>query len=537
MNKYIQNVRYNKIYYYDRFCNVPFRDLKIKDNGDIYFCAWSDQNGMPPLGNIFKTKNLIRDIWNGNMAKQFRESVLNGSFKFCGDYCCHLISGTGPVSIKNDKAKILNDYFTQGINEHEHKCIENKITTLENYPINLTLATSSKCNLKCTSCRSDFITKDSKTEEEWKLLETRRMQFLENAETIFLGSYGEITVNELDTKMLRNYIEKELKNIKSIVIQTNGVLFTKEYWEKINDFIKRKITRIEISVDAATEKTYDINRPGGNWKKLWENIEFLSKLQKTWIQLNFVVQNNNYVEIIPFIKLARQYGVMVHFQLLYNWGTYSKDEFNERDVLNPSHYNYNDLLKRLLCEEFAGNNVINDLALGNNFNNELLKYKNICRKKADLPFSVYSHQKQCGYKLMGEKNGISLLIDNHCYDKEGFYVMRLHSKGNESWAGIYFLASEIFALNDRSKSIEFINASKIKFVLKASKNIFINEIGFGEKTDSHHASIKDVEIGMEYCNYEIDLKEKNLSDINGLFYISTKSNFEWDIFIKEITIY
>ena len=526
--------RYNKTHYHDRFCNVPFRNMVLKSNGDVCFCSWSS---MHVLGNIFKTPDIYNNIWNGDAARIFRESIFDGSFKYCGDYCCHLIEGTGPVQINGSANKLMNDYFTMGINSNEKRYIKDKSAFVKNPPMNLTLSTTSSCNLRCSSCR-DLVSKDPKTKDEMDLYEARRMSLVADAETIFFGSYGEITVNELDTKMLFSYSSKELHNIKRIILQTNGILFTKEYWDKITFFIKKKISSIEISVDAATEATYRLNRRGGDWKKLWENIEFLSSLKYPWLQLNFLVQKNNYKEIVPFIDLAKKYNAAAHFQLIYNWGTYTDEEFKKIDILNPLHPEHKELIKLLLCKEFASKTVINDLALGKEFDDELLKYKRDERAEFSIPYIIYSGNVETSYNLMGSSDGSSLSIDdNFCENGSVSNVMKVHCDGNELWNGIFFLASGMFGLNDRNRSIKIKGASKLEAVMKASRELYLNEMGFGEITDSSNIRMKGVRLETEYKKYEFDLSGRNLDDINGLFFFSKTADLPWDIYIKEIIIY
>ena len=50
-------------------------------------------------------------------------------------------------------------------------------------------------------------------------------------------------------------------------LQTNGVLFDEKTWDKMSK-IQKNINTVIVSVDASTEKTYNITRRGGHWGKL-----------------------------------------------------------------------------------------------------------------------------------------------------------------------------------------------------------------------------------------------------------------------------
>ena len=104
------------------------------------------------------------------------------------------------------------------------------------------------------------------------------------------------------------------------------------------------VTEIGISVDAAEEPTYKLNR-GGSWKRLWENIEFINRLQsrdkKLILGLYFTVQDNNFKEIIPFVHLAIKHRVSwISLTALRNWGTYTEEDYQRRAVHLPEHPNH-----------------------------------------------------------------------------------------------------------------------------------------------------------------------------------------------------
>ena len=84
-------------------------------------------------------------------------------------------------------------------------------------------------------------------------------------------------------------------NIK-IDLQTNGVMFTPATWKRIHK-VHDNLSLVMVSVDAATEPTYDIVRRDGNWGILLENIAFLSKKRKEnkmdQLRLDYVVQWHN----------------------------------------------------------------------------------------------------------------------------------------------------------------------------------------------------------------------------------------------------
>ena len=64
--------------------------------------------------------------------------------------------------------------------------------------------------------------------------------------------------------------------------------------------------------------------------------------------LHFVIQKNNYLQIEEFIKFGEKYGAdTVEFQQLGNWGTFSQEEYAERNVLDEKHELHEEVIRIL----------------------------------------------------------------------------------------------------------------------------------------------------------------------------------------------
>jgi MoaA/NifB/PqqE/SkfB family radical SAM enzyme len=132
-----------------------------------------------------------------------------------------------------------------------------------------------------------------------------------------------------------------------INLNTNGVLLTPDIFHRMEK-IHQNLGSIVISLDAARKETYDIVRRGGDWSKLLKNIEYLAQKRRegkfSHLQLDFVVQDNNYREMPEFVKLGKSLKVdKVYFQRISNWGTFSKTDFLDKDIINlkhPLHQNF-----------------------------------------------------------------------------------------------------------------------------------------------------------------------------------------------------
>ena len=99
--------------------------------------------------------------------------------------------------------------------------------------------------------------------------------------------------------------------------------------------------KIMISVDAVTEETYNKIRCGGNFKQLMKNLENLSEARKNGkvkeVTLLFVIQKENYKEMIDYVKLAKRLEFdHVDFSRIQNWGTFTKKEYENISMFSDA---------------------------------------------------------------------------------------------------------------------------------------------------------------------------------------------------------
>jgi len=142
-----------------------------------------------------------------------------------------------------------------------------------------------------------------------------------------------------------------------IYLHTNGQLWTPKIWDTIPVEIQNLVKGTEISIDAARAQTYIVNRRGGNFEKLLNNLEFISKLRRegplNWVRISMVVQENNFIEMPEFVQLGKRFKFdSVFFSQLLNWGTFSEDEYIRRAIHLPSHPDHHKLLELLRNEVF-----------------------------------------------------------------------------------------------------------------------------------------------------------------------------------------
>jgi len=177
---------------------------------------------------------------------------------------------------------------------------------LLSFPIQIDFELNSSCNLKCPMCPISAESPKGKGKSTWFDFELYKQ--------IIDYSYKEgtraIKLNYINEPLIRKDIIKFIEYARSagildIYLSTNGILLNKEI---SNELIDAGLTRLQISIDAFTEETYQKVRPGGELKTVITNLKnFLEiKKQKKKItpltRVNFVKTSLNESELDKFIS-------------------------------------------------------------------------------------------------------------------------------------------------------------------------------------------------------------------------------------------
>ncbi len=317
------------------FCSKPFEWLELSINRNFYLCCpnWLPRN-IPVQGRA-------RDAWNSKTAQEIRESILEGSFKYCIG-CPYLEEKTGPVLPLDS----ITDARLMDI-------VKNRRTALDRGPLWLNLSHDPSCNLKCPSCRRGIINIKGERFLANKQIQEAVLEDLKpDLEWLYISGSGDPFGSKLFHGLLMGLKAKDYPRL-NLYLHSNGQLFDPGRWETIAG-INSRVKWVHISIDAATEATYLSNR-GSSWKRLKKNLEFISGLRRTGpvetFEISMVVQQNNWREMLAFIDLGREFKVdRVLFTHLLNWGTFSKKEYMKRAVHMESHSEHRELTNFLKNE-------------------------------------------------------------------------------------------------------------------------------------------------------------------------------------------
>jgi len=377
-----------------KYCYHPFNSVTIDSRGDCYVCVC--QAWLPiPVGNILQF-NSLQEIVESPKAREIQASIIDGTYKYCDNHTCHLISNGN---------------------------LENRIDHRPDTVNWIVFALDDSCNLSCPSCRTDLIFHNKGEEFERRMAISDHIVKLIEQHNHFLKFTLSGDGDPFASHIYRNMLEKldliDNKNVE-IEIVTNGIL-VKSHWNRMIG-IHDNVVRMRISFDAGTPDVYAKTRRGGDWNKLIESCKYIVKWKrKTYsdmeLQAAFVVQEANYKEIHTFTRLALDLGFdSILLQKVTDWGKWHIDGVNyfaEHAVWMPDHPHHQELIE-----------ILND-SLMFNTQIDLSNLTHLQKKQGHLPL----------HKLVEFKNILNLqLLDlvnktavQNSNFKNSIYSMRPYS--------------------------------------------------------------------------------------------------------------
>lgn len=320
-------------------CPRPFDTLLIDKQGSCYLCectSWLPQS----VGNL-QTKSLV-DILDSMTAKELQQSITDGSYRYCNSKQCSWLLG------KDFR------YFKKGSPEFVIK--------------NIRLAIDNSCNLRCPSCRKELIFLKTGREFDRRIyLADQINKWLHTVDhqlKIHIGADGDPFASYVYRYfMARTPVSKNFK----YSLLTNGLMF-QDFSVKIPHILEN-LTELGVSIDGASQETYEKLRSGGTWSKINSNLQFISQLKKQYnfiFRLHFVVQRDNYHEMEKIVELGKKYNVdMVWLSRIQDWNTYKNfKEHNIFESTHPLHLEYKKYLGQF--EKFLKDkniSIVNDATL------------------------------------------------------------------------------------------------------------------------------------------------------------------------------
>jgi MoaA/NifB/PqqE/SkfB family radical SAM enzyme len=346
-----------------KICLQPFMDFEVHSNGDVRCCSESWMRDK--IGNVYEAP--LDEIWNGDKIQSIRKTILDGGYDFCDWHQCPFYSNHEHYLFTRDELmnpESLDDVRKARVKKHEKWLpqILRGSTTAELNPANYNFAHDESCNLACPSCRKETIGYVKGEEYENRLaIQNEVVRFIEssgydNIGRINVTGTGDAFASKVFREFLYTFDGARYPSL-DINIQTNGLLFTPRAWDKMSK-LHANINEVLISIDACTAPTYAKVRVNGNFNDLLKNLEFLAELNREGkikrYMLAFVVQQMNYKEMVGAIELSKRLGAeRIVFNLLNDWETWTKEEYNEHAIWKSFHPEFNAFMDELKNPLFA----------------------------------------------------------------------------------------------------------------------------------------------------------------------------------------
>lgn len=315
----------------ERLCPEPFMYSEVRLDGSVHICC--PQWNPAAIGNVLKEDFV--SIWNGEKAQIIRNSILDGSYSYCNSETC---------------PKIQN--WKNNLEPHTAENRDRLLNSVKDTPENVLFVVDDSCNLACPSCRGEKKTQLGNFQKEQALTVIRkvlRVMFMEphlNHNRIGMDGSGEIFSSEVYRELFETeeiFTDTYKWPNLQFALNTNGTMMTEKIQKKYKHLMNQ-VSRIEISIDAGNQESYEKVRKGGHWELLWKNLDYfystIKDKKKTYWQWNIIVQADNFESIPELIALGNKYNEYrpsIYFAKVLNWGTWTDSEYEEIAVHLPTH--------------------------------------------------------------------------------------------------------------------------------------------------------------------------------------------------------
>jgi pyruvate-formate lyase-activating enzyme len=323
----------------EKYCAMPFKWAVFLQTGEQVICnpTWGTH---PKLSG-----DTIVERFNSPEINAIRESVLDGSYSYCGDNCPYLKTyregGSPRVFYPKEALQI------------------------EEYPSAVEMCEDDVCNLACPTCRNDFILESKQQRDSYDEVQ----EFSDKIKFLATTASGDPLYSKKSFEMLKNISRETYPQLMQIRMHTNGLLLMQK-WEEIKHLAEDFILDLNISMDAARYDTYKVVRKGGSFDLFMRNLEFMNEKSVGNLTIWYCVHDLNFREIRECYDLVERtltnHNVKYNFFNVEHW---SQDDalFKRQKVdnlLHPYHAEYQELVtqfKNDLASEIQSGKIVHNL--------------------------------------------------------------------------------------------------------------------------------------------------------------------------------
>ena len=304
------------------------------------------------IGNLYEQP--FDEIWNSKKAIEIRKKALNACYEYCYIPFC--------ISKSNYNIRLVPPQKDTDFKPKQ-----------KSYPKMVCIGADAECNASCIMCRSGiYRMSDDELETAEKRIKELYIPILKDAKWLTLSTTADPFASR-NTRLLMKTAAETYPDLKFNLI-TNGILCDKFNCDDVG--ITDRLSRVMVSIHAATEDTYNKVVKHGNFKKVQENLEWLKTLvdEKKLGQLfmAFVISSKNYQDIPLFEEFAKKYNAIPLYWGCIDWGGNLSNSDEPLNITDPSHPKHQELL-----------NILNSLDNKDIIANFAPPIRNLLRRKED----------------------------------------------------------------------------------------------------------------------------------------------------------
>ena len=356
-----------------KICDRIANFVQITDfHGTVRLCGWLKGGGV--IGSL--ENDNFYDIYHGAEANRLRNLLKNHDYSECDIDACPYLAMNEP-----EKHEI----------EYDDNC---------EWPESIYLAYENVCNYKCTSCfvHEDMIkNRCHNLDEAYKNIEEKLVDVLPHVKHIGANGLGEFFAPTHIIDLIKKWKPLEKADKCSISIETNGSLFNKNNWDKI-EFLSKYNISVHVTVMSFEERIYQYlsgtSLPVENIKS---NLQLISELRKEgkikYFELATVYQESNFRQLPEFVKQCLEYNPdYIRLRPYEPW--FDKTEIPQwfTDMRAVGHPFYNEFLKVMEDPVFQ-NPIVHDWGGGTHSKQEelrIVRQLRLERQKNNLVTEIHS---------------------------------------------------------------------------------------------------------------------------------------------------
>lgn len=279
-------------------CLAPSVNMIFSEDGAIKVCCHNREN---LLGRY--PENNIREIWNGDKAKQFREKMKGFEF-LSGCWVC------------------TNDYKKGHFDQMPATYFDGLPPSTE-YPTMMEFMLSNTCNLECVMCSGELSSSIRQNREKLPPIKSpygpefldELQEFIPHLRETRFSSAGEAFLIDMNFKLWEALIEKSPTCV--IMVQTNGTVLN----ARIKNFLERGNFHMGVSLDSLQKETFESIRVNASFNRVMENIAYFAEYSNTKgrpFNISACIMRKNWKEMPDYIRFGNSIGALIIFHKVWH---------------------------------------------------------------------------------------------------------------------------------------------------------------------------------------------------------------------------